>query len=63
MPIPAISLQTAIIEALQRSLVDEEVPTRTRSETREAYPSQSAIHLNKKSTFHSRSRYIDVRYH
>jgi hypothetical protein len=25
--------------------------------------SQSAIHLNKNSTFHSRSKHIDVRYH
>ena len=27
------------------------------------YDSQSAIHLGKNSTFHSRSKHIDVRYH
>jgi hypothetical protein len=27
------------------------------------YDNQSAIHLNKNSTFHSRSKHVDVKYH
>jgi hypothetical protein len=46
--------------------VDEKVLTRTRSTTREDvlyYDSQSAILLNKNSTFHSRLKHIDVKCH
>lgn len=46
--------------------MDEELLARARHEAREVcfvFDSHSAIHLAKNSSYHSRTKHIDVRYH
>ena len=43
--------------------MDEKILTRIGVVTREYSDSHSYIHLSRNSTFHSRSKHIDVRYH